>query len=232
LEYVNEQIDPIFFKAGEVMFRHLPNRPGTNQGFDYGLFNGTHINEYLNPARWEKVDTFLHALCPWEYQAEPVRSEVKGFLLPYQSNGVICHGVNREVVGTLAGMWHFADPTAPVLKGHTLRFGGDLTFVEYFDSLVNVGGLNSKDVGGRMTQAPTEEFILRLRPGEATYALPQEVTTSHCYEGSNLALARNPNNFDYMFLYVEIVDDMTINVAFDSGSCPASLPAEYITYIR
>ena len=104
--------------------------------------------------------------------------------------------------------------------------------MEYFDSLVNVGGLNSKDVGGRMTQAPTEEFILRLRPGEATYALPQEVTTSHCYEGSNLALARSPNNFDYMFLYVEIVNDMTINVAFDNGRCPSSLPEEYITYIR
>ena len=232
LEYVNEQIDPIFFKAGEVMFRHLPNRPGTNQGFDYGLFNGTHINEYLNPARWEKVDTFLHALCPWEYQAEPVRSEIKGFILPYQSSGEICYGVNREVVGTLSGMWHFADPTAPVIEGHTLRFGGDLTFVEYFNGLIHVGGLNSKDVGGRMTQAPTEEFILRLRPGEATYALPQEVTTSHCYEGSNLALARSPNNFDYMFLYVEIVNDMTINVAFDNGRCPSSLPEEYITYIR
>ena len=153
-------------------------------------------------------------------------------LLPYQSTGAICPGVNREVVGTLAGMWHFADPTAPVLKGHTLRFGGDLTFVEYFDSLVNVGGLNSKDVGGRMTQAPTEEFILRLEPGQATYRLPQEVTTSHCYEGHNLVEAGHPNNFDYMFLYAEIVDDMAIHVAFADGTCPASLPAEYVTYVR
>jgi hypothetical protein len=231
LEYVNEQIDPIFFKAGEVMFRHLPNRPGTNQGFDYGLFNVKHINEYLNPPRWDKADTYYHALCPWKYQAEPVRSEVKGFLLPYQSDGVICHGVNREVVGTLAGMWHFADPTAPVPERHTLRYGGDLTFVEYFDGLIHVGGINSKDI--LFTgQAPKEEFILRLGPGEATFALPQEVTTSHCYEGSNLAFARHPNNFDYMFLYVETVDNMTINVAFDSGSCPASLPAEYIILIR
>jgi hypothetical protein len=232
LKYVNEQIDPIFFEAGEVLFRHLPNRPGTNQGFDYGVYDGTYINEYLNPARWEKTDTFLHALCPWAYQAEPARSEVMGLLLPYQSTGAICPGVNREVVGTLAGMWHFADPTAPVIKGHTLRFGGDLTFVEYFDGLIHVGGLNSKDIGGLGGQAPNEEFILRLGPGQATYRLPQEVTTSHCYEGYNLVEAGHPNNFGYMFLYVEIVDDMTIHVALADGTCPASLPAEYVTYVR
>ena len=232
LKYVNEQIDPIFFEAGEVLFRHLPNRPGTNQGFDYGLYDGTYFVDYLNPARWEKADTFLHALCPWEYLAEPDRSEVKGFLLPYRSTGDICLGVNREVAGTLAGMWHFADPTAPVIKGHTLRFGGDLTFVEYFDGLVHVGGLNSKDIGGLGGPAPNEEFILRLEPGQATYRLPQEVTTSHCYEGHNLVEAGHPNNFGYMFLYVEIVNDMTIHVAFADGTCPTPFPAEYVTYAR
>ena len=118
------------------------------------------------------------------------------------------------------------------MEGHTLRFGGDLTFVEYFDGLIHVGGLNSKDIGGLGGMASPEEFILRMGPGDSTYALPQEVRTTHCFEGSNLAVERHPNNFDYMFLYVEIVDDMTINVAFDNGSCPSSLPAEYITFIR
>jgi hypothetical protein len=232
LQYVNEQIDPIFFEAGDILFHHLPNRPGTNQGFDYGLYNDTHIVEYLNPDRWDKADTFLNALCPWEYQSEPSRSEIKGLILPYQSSGEICYGVNREVAGTLSGMWHFADPTAPVMEGHTLRIGGDLTIVEYFGGLIHVGGLNSKDIGGLGGPAPPEEFILRIGPADSTYTLPQEVTTSHCYQGSNLTFGMHPDNFGYMFLYVEIVDDLTINVVFDSGSCPASLPAEYITFIR
>jgi hypothetical protein len=232
LKYVNEQIAPIFFKAGDVLFHHLPNRPGTNQGFDYGLMNTTHVNQFLNPARWEKADTFLHALCPAEYQAEPAKSQIINVLVPYQSTGVTCAGVSREVAGTLSGMWHFADPTAPVMEGHTLRFGGDLVFVEYFNDLIHIGGLNSKELGGVGGPSTGEEFILRLGPGEATYTLPQEVTTSHCYQGSNLEFATHPNNFDFMFLYVEIVDDMTINVVFDSGACPSSFPADYITYVR
>jgi hypothetical protein len=232
LKFVNEQIDPIFFEAREVLFRHLPNRPRTNQGFDYGVYDGTYFNQYLNPARWEKTDTFLHALCPSAFQAEPARSQIIDLLLPYQSTGVTCPGVNREVVGTIAGMWHFADPTAPVMEGHTLRYGGDLVFVEYFDDFIHVAGLNSKEIGGLGGPAGKEEFILRLASGEATYALPQEVTTSHCYQGHNLVHGGHPNNFGYMFLYVEIVDDMTINVAFADGPCPASLPAEHITYLR
>ena len=89
-----------------------------------------------------------------------------------------------------------------------------------------------KVLGGLGGLPPDEQFILRLGPGEATYALPQEVTTSHCYQGTNLVSTLHPNNFDYMFLYVEIIDDMAINVAFNNGTCPSSLPADYITYIR
>ncbi len=215
---VTEQIDPVFFEAGEVLFRHLPNRPGTNQGFDYGVFNTTRVNQFLNSDRWSQWDTFFHSGCPFDYLAEPARSQVVALI----REGT-CHGVNREVVGTLAGMWHFDDPN---------RAGGDLVFVEYFDDLIHVAGLNSSGVETEGV-VPEGEFILRLASDQTTYRLPQEVTTSHCYEGSNaLSSADIEGLFDYMFVYAEIVDDLTVNVAFADGTCPATLPAEYTTYVR
>ena len=215
---VTEQIAPVFFEAGEVLFHHLPNRPGTNQGFDYGVFNTTRVNQFLNLDRWSQWDTFFHSGCPFDYLAEPARSQVVALI----REGT-CHGVNREVAGTLAGMWHFDDPT---------RAGGDLVFVEYFDDLIHVAGLNSSDVETDGV-VPEGEFILRLAPDQTTYRLPQEVTTSHCYEGSNvLSSADIAGLFDYMFVYAEIVDDLTVNVAFADGTCPTTLPAEYTTYVR
>ena len=208
---VTEQIDPVFFEAGDVLFRHLPNRPGTNQGFDYGVFNSTRVNQFLNPDRWSQWNTFFHGGCPFDYLEEPARSEVVALI----REGT-CHGVNREVAGTLAGMWHFDE---------SARGGGDLVFVEYFDDLIHVSGLNSPDT--------ETEFILRFTPGQATYRLPQEVTASHCYEGSNVvASAEIEGSFDYMFVYAEIVDDLTLNVAFGDGTCPATFPTEYTTYFR
>jgi hypothetical protein len=228
------QVDPVFFAAGDVLFRALPIRKFASQGFDFRLRNTGHENQFANMDRWRENKDYLHSLCPFEYNVEPLLLQLNARL-----EGGVCPGTSQEVVGTLKGMWHYPGEEICVsLLGCSQRTGGDIVFTDYYyeetDDVVYIGGLYSiADVELRREHLPNTQWTFRMKPGSPTYRLPEDVTDTHCYEAPNYGYPRDTDEaWGDMFVYAEIVDDMTINVAYGEGSCPSELPAGYTTFYR
>ena len=62
-----------------------------------------------------------------------------------------------------------------------------------------------------------------MSPEQPTYTDPKKVTTEHCYEHNS-----NPVGF----VYLKLLSDTRLAVAFGDGTCPPQQPGVYRTFYR
>ncbi len=118
--------------------------------------------------------------------------------------------IRRDVPGTIAGGWF----NQPFVKEAVA--GPEPGWV------LAVGTSSAEQV-----RVNTKGRSLRVDTGQATYVDPKLVTSEHCYEQR-----RSPTGPPTGFVYLKLLSDAELAVAFGDGSCPQRLPAEHQTYHR
>ncbi len=200
-------------KAGDLIGYTTGTAAAHN--WDFVFKNSSKRNEFANQERYENVGDLrglVTADCPYDYYIEDVRSEYY-LLLNGGINGTIqgtdCL-ISHDKPGTIAGGW-FREPFSrddshPYIPGWALAIG---TWAN--------GQI-------RVNDGQTSVWV---NPGHPTYANPKTVTSEHCYE--------HPGNQDRppaRFVYLRLLSETELAVAFGQGSCPQQLPQDYQIYYR
>ena len=112
-------------RAGDIVGSSRGNlEAGTPNAFDFGVYNTTVTNQFVNQARYvsSHMDTRLHSDCPYDYYQDPLKSQ---FAAKFGTTagpvaGASCGSASRDVSGTAAGMWFLdagTDATYPATFG-------------------------------------------------------------------------------------------------------------------
>ncbi len=163
-EWISRQVS---FSAGELVGYTWA------ASWDFGVYNSTNRNQFVNQARYDTgyEDQELHAECPYDYYADPLRlANYARFGAPGRARVSVdsCRGASRDVAGTIAGAWFHAD-----------RPG------------VRSGFAIATALSGRVfISGPGIE--LWIDTAAATYADPALVSGAHCYAngGAHVFLQR------------------------------------------
>ena len=183
--------------------------------WDFVFNNSSKRNEFANQERYENTGDLrglVTADCPYDYFGEDVRNEYYSLLtggvggIIEDTNCLISHDKPR----TAAGGW-FKDPFSrgtshPYIPGWALAIG------TWADGQIRVNG---------------EQASVWVEPGQPTYADPKTVTSEHCYEHLG-----NPDQPPARFVYLQLLSETEMAVAFGEGSCPQQLPQDHETYYR
>ncbi len=174
---------PLRFAAGENIGAkiHLPEYGGDS--FDFELKNTAVRNQFVNQARYEAepVKDIVFLDCPWEYFAEPLRSEYFALLGDIDNRGQLvtlgrttCRETSQDVIGTLSGTWFLdEEPVFAINPSGDLRtgnYGAYVHFVDQFGLYAWIGNL-----GPRITS-------YKIWADDPSYLDPHEVTDRHCYQ--------------------------------------------------
>lgn len=191
---------PLFFEAGQL----VAHTRGAGDGFgpwDFGAYNTTHRNTFANQARYEAAGSLnqsLVSVCPYDLFEEPLRSQYRalfgGFSGAHDPDAVC--SATRDVAGTVAGAWFEPERGAE---------GEGFSIATFPDGQVIMSGPG---------------IDVRVMPGEATYADPATVTSSHCYQG------------DSAYAFLELLPADRLAVSHGAGTCPVALPADHLVFQR
>lgn len=203
---------PLSMQAGEL----IGYTTGTIQAhnWDFVFSNSSRRNSFANQERYEYTGDLGNLLigdCPYDYYDEEVRGAYYALLdgLDAMSEGGGCLR-HRDVPGTIAGGWF----SEPFVKESVVgpEPGWALAVGTSSDEQVRVNA---------------EGRSLRVNAGQPTYVDPKLVTSEHCYEQRP-----NPTAPPSAFVYLKLLSDAELALAFGDGSCPQQLPAGHQTYHR
>ncbi|MDA1216407.1 MAG: hypothetical protein O2812_05995 [Chloroflexi bacterium] len=191
--------------AGEL----LGHTTGTIRAhtWDWVFSNQTKTPRFANQLRYEQVgdlQKLRHADCPYSYYSEAMGQEYFD-LFGGQVGTTECPG-SPDLLGTISGGWF--------LQPHTS--GGSATPGAGWGIAVVLGADN-------VVQVNRENWTVRTRLGQSSFADPKTVTTEHCYEHYSHPIS---------YAYLQLRSDMEMAVAQGNGSCPAQLPADNQVYYR
>ncbi len=175
----------------------------TANNWDFGVYNRSRTNQFASQARYEETWD-LNILLYADCPYDYFEGELRRQIYSLLPEGE-CGSASGDVLSTIAGAWFESPEIDPM--GH----GSDL------------------DVG--QTQVPGGEFVivrttqseLRVCPEQATYLPPAMVTAEHCYVD-----CWDPSRF----VYLKLISEMELAVAFGTGDCPSEIPADYKAYYR
>lgn len=201
--------EPISFKAGELIGYTLgAGTADSIRSFDFGYYSADVTNQFANQDRYVRSFSWkqLHAVCAFDYFAEPLRSDY--FKLFSARFGAVvpngeCRSPNRDVPGTLSGSWFFTAESYSV-EPH-VAIASDID-----GASLNIAGLKSKQ-------------YFTVSSSNPTFADPATVTDRHCYQ---------EDGNDSQHFYFVLVDDMTLDIYEGSGTCPAEPSGTKITLYR
>ncbi len=188
---------PIHFAAGELL-GYTSGTPNSSHGWDFGVFDLTHANQFVNQSRYEqdrygKIQT---AICPFDVFPEAKKAayyNLFGETKPVA--GAKCGPISPDKAGTISGSWF---DTAEPSQDHHLYF--KLMIGTYNDGVIRITG---------------EDFqpTIEITPTNPTHQEPMSVTTRHCYAAGN-------QKVDF-----QVVTDQQIQVYRGVGSCDRAFPA-------
>ena len=206
---------PVAVKAGEVIGYWI----GGNESvaFDFWVDNPRVTNAFITPARYGRSN-YLHAVCPYAFYAEPLRSTWLGKLASQGGTvvaGTPCGTVSQGKLGTALGQWFLIkDPaqgqTDVITYDGSYMSQGVISFEA--DKTVRIGGFWSPG------------YVI-IGTDDPSWADPSSITTgsSHCW------FDRSGNRSVSV-----VLDSATqMRVAVADGPCPASVaPSAWKTYYR
>lgn len=207
----------VSFKAGEI----VAYTSGTANAHNWNIyvFDDGHQNKFINQARYENSSAgkqMLQAACVFDYY-EPAAKAAYIALMGARKAGEssTCGEVSRDKAGTLSGMWHFsADSKQGMEIGKDGRYESPFSIYKNSAGVISINQIDGKRID--------------VEPGARTNKDPAEVTSEHCYEGSDAYM--RPAGY----VYLKLVDDKQMSLAYSPiGSCPASFPTSSAkTYYR
>ena len=195
---------PLPFAAGEL----VAHTTGTVQAhnWDFLLTNSSKQNQFTNQARYERdLRHLAFADCPYDYYPEEVRAEYYALLdggIAQAVQGPSCL-IQPEKPGSISGGW-FQKP-----------------FVAADDQGSSQWALTVGPWGGVIRVIGVDNYMW-IYPSETTFVDPK-TTPEHCYQD----LYGTPR-----YVYLKLLSDMEIAVAFGDGACPEQLPDGYQVYYR
>ncbi len=200
---------PLSFNAGNL----IGYTTGTVQAnnWDIWVYDKDHQNTFARPSRYEVDelgDRLKTAVCPYSFLNDTMKAEVQAL---YGINGpgetIECGTASRDVVGTLAGQWHFdSDPTQGVRISEEGNYASPLAVFNNLNDEVIIHSVNSTRY-----QIPTSN---------PTYKKPEDIVGSHCYDLSNPQFGIIQG-----YIYFNVLSDIEVQVFFSAtGICPDNFP--------
>ena len=177
--------------------------------WDFVLINLAKTNQFANQERYEQTGdlrNLLHADCPFDYFDEPLRSEYRSRFGSWQGRAADFDcDLEVDVVGAIAGGW-FLTPFQP----------SDGVAPADWGFVAKTAADGAVDLNG-------PKASIRILPDAPTFADPKRVTGEHCFQDY-----KPPDRY----VYVKVISDSEVAVAFGDGTCPASLPDDHEIYHR
>ena len=211
----NPVSSPLAVKAGEVIGYWIGG--GESVAFDFWVDNPRVTNAFITPERYGRSN-YLHAVCPYAFYAEPLRStwlnklaSQGGTIVP----GTPCGTVSQGKLGTALGQWFLIKDPA---QGQTDVISYDGTYMS--QAIISLEADRTVRIGGFWSPG----YIL-VGASDPTWADPSSVTTgkSQCWfdRSSNRSLS-------------VVLDSATqMRVAVTDGPCPSPVDASaWKTYYR
>ena len=200
---------PLSFNAGDL----IGYTTGTTQAnnWDIWVYDQEHTNSFAQALRYEAEQLGARlrtAICPYSFLKDSMKAEVRAL---YGLNGpgetIECGSASRDVVGTLAGQWHFdSDPA----QGVTVSEEGD-----YASPFAIFNSLNDEVIIHSVNN--TRYQVTSSNP---SYKKPEDITGSHCYDLSNQQFGITQG-----YIYFNLVSDIEMQVLFSAtGICPENFP--------
>lgn len=207
-----DYVDPVKFKAGELIGYYYQQSQNGVGGFDFILRDRKIINKFIHQERYEggRADNLISGVCPYDYFVEEKKQAYYNLL--GGSGGSVfkakdCGTSSRDKAGTISGMW-FLDKEIVGWIYESYKDGdyGSPLSISGDEERINIGNLGNINVHWVYANTPT-------------YKLPTEITTEHCYQ---FYLNFNtPSGYAYF----KVIDERTIDVYYSaSGTCPSSFP--------
>jgi hypothetical protein len=198
----------VAYEAGDLIGYTV----GTHTGhtWDFIMSHTDLPLQFVNQARYETVGDLRHILyaaCPYDFYDDQLRSVYLALAGGWGEGAVGADGClgSPDVAGTIAGGW-FASPWV----------AGDDAFVADWAAVVHLGA-------DGMVEINDGQRMVRTRASDPTFALPATVTGEHCYEHMNTASG---------YAYMELLLPNEMAIATGEGSCPGSLPTDYVIVYR
>ena len=180
--------------------------------WDFVFANSSKSINAVNRERYENVGDMgglLHADCPYDYFADDLRSEYYT-LFSVRLDGTDSCLVTHDMAGTISGAWFNEPFVLGVSQGPEAGWGV-------------VVGISAYD----QVRVDSERASLWVDPTAPTYVDPKSVTSEHCYEHLNA-----PTQPPLRHVYLKLLSNTELAVAFGEGGCPQQLPQDYQTYYR
>ena len=180
--------------------------------WDFVFANSSKRIDVVNLERYANAGDLrglLHADCPYDYFVDDLRTEHYALfsLLPDGNDGCL---VTHDKGGTIAGAWFNEPFVLGVTLGHEPGWG-------------IVVGISAYD----QVRVDSEWTPIWVNPAAPTYVDPKSITSEHCYEHLN-----SPTQPPVRHVYLELLSETELAVAFGGGSCPEQLPESYRVYYR
>ena len=180
--------------------------------WDFVFANSSKSIDAVNLERYENsgdMRGLLHADCPYDYFVDDLRAEYYALfsvLLDGDDSCLIVH----DKAGTIAGAWFNEPFVLGVSQGTEPGWGV-------------VAGISAYD----QVRIDSERTSMWINPTAPTYVDPKSITSEHCYEHLNA-----PTQPPIRYVYLKLLSDTELAIAFGEGGCPQQLPLDYRTYFR
>ena len=188
--------------------------------WDVVFSNTAKSGQFINQQRYENSDIHgrlrdvLYADCLYDYYSAAMRQEYDALMSGVGPGGSCL--VTRDTPGIILGQW-FKEPYAP---------GDPVNFDPGFGVVVRLGYTSGFLIIPQI-RIDVEEYpsvwIDELQP---TYLDPN-VAIEHCYEHEKWVAGAPPTH-----VYLKLLSDMELAVAFGDGFCPPQMPDMYQVYYR
>lgn len=212
----SQGVKPTPVAAGEQVGWYEPAEGSV--AFDFWVDDLTVTNAFISPKRYAQSNA-LHAVCPWQFYAKPLRAiwmaklgDQGGTAVP----GTACGTVTQGTRGSVLGQW-FRDPNvnAPVVDRLTTDSGGYLS-----QAMVTFESNATVRLGGFF--APTAVIVSQQGPAGSTWSDPRTIAVggSRCFSDGTRAVQ------------LQLVGATTLKAAVTSTCSDAVPAAEWRTYYR
>lgn len=200
---------PLHFKAGDLIGSYYQQAQGGVAGFDFIVRDRNVINQFTNQERYSegRADNLISGVCPYDYYTGEKKTAYYNLL--GGGGGTVfrvknCGKASRDVPGTIGGMW-FLDQH---VVGSIYEYYTD----GLYGSPISIAGDEERIAIGHLG---TQEPVIYIWSRDASYKLPETVTTEHCYQ-------RSPSGY----VFFKVLDARTMDVFYsESGTCPSSFPS-------
>ena len=175
---------------------------------DFGVYNSTHIQSFINKNRFNSVKKFIHSDCPYDYYPSNLKSRFYDLFGPKPLNQPkSCRGA-RGVEGTIAGPWF--DTKEVHLPAFEQTQGSPVIIGTIMNGNIRIVRGNELQIHRENLNHPTNKD-------------PVLVTNEHCYEVESGG-----------YFFFQLQPDGNILVARnENGICPGSFPdSGYKLYYR